>query len=97
MTLATARPMAYIGFIVAWMFGGTYLADRRGLLDNVEDTPLGVGLAILVLPFILAYVLRKPIQKVMPVLLGSGCFILILIPIFILSLWVVGEFLGMLF
>jgi len=97
MTLFTSRPMAYVAFIVAWMFGGTYLADRRGLLDNGEDIPLGVGLAILVLPFIVAYVLRKPIQKVVPVLLGSGCLILALIPALILSLWVVGEFFDLIF
>jgi hypothetical protein len=56
-----------------------------------------VGLAILVLPFILAYVLRKPIQKVIPVLLGNGCLILALIPALILSLWVVGGFLDLIF
>ena len=97
MTLATSRPVAYLAFILAWMFGGTFLAARRGLIADGQDPPLGVGLAIVVLPFILAYVLRKPIQKVMPVLLGSGCAIILLIPAFILTLWVVGEFLGFLF
>jgi hypothetical protein len=97
MTLFTSKPMAYIAFIVTWIFGGTYLADRRGLLDNGNDIPLWVGLAILVLPFFLAYVLRKPIQKVVPVILGSGCFILALIPALILTLWVVGGFLDLIF
>lgn len=97
MTVFTSRPMAYIAFIVAWVFGGTYLAQRRGLLVSGQDAPLGVGLAIVVLPFILAYVLRKPIQKVVPVILGSGVMILLLIPALILTLWVVGGFLDLIF
>lgn len=97
MTVFTSRPVAYIAFIVAWMFGATYLADRRGLLVRGEDPPLGVGLAIVVLPFILAYVLRKPIRKVMPVIFGSGCLVLALIPALILTLWVVGELLDLIF
>lgn len=97
MTLFTSAPMAFIAFILIWMFGGTYLADRRGLLVSGEDPSLWVGSTVLVLPFIMAYVLRKPIRKVMPVILGSGCMIISLIPALILTLWVVGGFLDLIF
>lgn len=97
MTVFTSTPVAYIAFIVTWMFGATYLAARRGLLIKGEDPPLAVGLAIVVLPFILAYVLRKQIRKVMPVILGSGCLVLALIPALILTLWVVGGLLDLIF
>ena len=97
MLLFTSAPMAFIVFIVTWIFGGVYLATRRGLLVEGEDPALWVGFVILELPFILAYVLRKPIRKVVPVILGSGCMILALIPALILTLWVVGELLGLIF
>lgn len=95
MLLATSRPLAYIAFILAWMFGGLYLAQRRGYYVDGAEAPLSVGLAILVLPFFMAYVLRKPIQKVVPMLLGSGCMIILLIPALILTYWVVGALLDL--
>ena len=97
MLLATSRAVAYGAFILAWMFGGVYLADRRGYFADGAEPPLSVGLAILVLPFIMAYVLRKPIQKVVPVVLGSGCMALLLIPALILTYWVLGGLLDLVF
>lgn len=97
MTLFTSAPMAFIAFIVTWVFGSLYLAVRTGWYVEGEDPELWVGFSILVLPFILAYLLRKPIRKVMPIILGSVVFIVISIPAIILTLWVVGEVLNLLF
>lgn len=97
MTLFTSGPMAIIAFIVTWMFGSTYLAVRTGQYVEGEDPELWVGFVILVLPFILAYVLRKPIRKVVPIIMGSAVFIIISIPALILTLWVVGGLLDLIF
>ena len=43
------------------------------------------------------YVLRRPIQRVMPVILGSGVMLLLLIPALVLTLWVVGVALDLIF
>jgi len=97
LTLFTSAPMAFIAFIVTWIFGSTYVLMRRGLLVEGEDPELWIGFVILVLPFILAYVLRKPIRKVVPIILGSGVLLIALIPAAILTLWVVGEILNLIF
>jgi hypothetical protein len=94
MTLFTSAPVAFIAFIGTWMFGSLYLAVRTGLYVEGEDTSLWVGFVILVLPFILAYVLRKPIRKVV---LGSVVFVILMIPALILTYWVVGEILNLIF
>ena len=97
MMLFTSAPMAFIAFIVTWIFGSMYLAVRNGLYVEGEDPALWVGFAVLVLPFILAYVLRKPIRKVVPVILGSVVFVILSIPALILTLWVVGGLLDLIF
>ena len=97
MTLAISGPMAYIGFIVVWVFGTMYLAVRNGWYVEEEDPALWVGFLVLVMPFIMAYVLRKPIRKVMPVIMGSFVLIILSIPALILTFWVVGEILSFFF
>lgn len=97
MTLLTSAAMSFIAFIVIWIFGSIYLAVRTGMYVEGEDPALWVGFVIFVLPFILAYVLRKPIRKVMAVILGSIFFLIILIPVLILTLWIVGEFINLIF
>jgi len=42
-------------------------------------------------------VLRKPIRKVVPVILGSVVFVILSIPALILTLWVVGGLLDLIF
>jgi len=75
--LLTSTPMAFVVFIGAWILGSMVLAVRTGLYVEGEDPALWVGFVILVLPFILAYVLRRPIRRYIPVVMGSGLLIVL--------------------
>lgn len=75
--LLTSKAVAFFVFIVTWVFGALYLVDRSGHYVEGEDPALWVGFVVLVLPFILAVVLRKPIAKFVPVIMGSGILIVV--------------------
>lgn len=77
--LAMSGPMAFILFIVAWVFGSLVLAQRLGWFVRDEPMPLWVAFVVLVLPFILAWVLRRQIRAVVPLITGSGCIIAVVL------------------
>jgi DNA-directed RNA polymerase subunit RPC12/RpoP len=93
--LLTSKPVAFIVFIVTWLFGTTYLAMRTGYYVEGEDPALWVGFVILVLPFILAFVLRKPIAKFVPIVMGSGILIAVVLFFIFGALMAISMVLGL--
>lgn len=93
----TSRPVAYVVFVLAWLFGWTYLGDRFGYLESEVTPPLWFGFVALVLPFILVVVLRRPIGKIIPVIMGSGLMILLVFIVYLLLLMGVSMLHGLFF
>lgn len=95
--LLTSKAVAFIVFIVMWVFGSFYLVDRAGYYVEGEDPALWVGFVVLVLPFILAFVLRKPIAKFVPVVMGSGILIAVALFFIVGALMAISMVLGLFF
>ena len=95
--LLTSKAMAFIVFIVTWIFGTLYLAVQSGYYVEGEDPALWVGFGVLVLPFILAFVLRKPIAKFVPIIMGSGLLIVLALFVIFLTWMTISMVLGFFF
>jgi len=97
-TLLLSGPVSLVVFVVAWIFGGTYLAVKTGVyVEGQREAPLWLGFAIFVLPVILAWVLRRPIRRVVPVLMGSALMIVFTIVMFFVLLMGVSMIHNLLF
>ena len=97
MLFFTSAPMAFVIFFVAWFVGCAYLADRTGAYQEGVTPSLWLGFGLFVAPIILAIVGRKVIRRVIPLVMGSGLMVLLVVVGLFVLLMGLSMFVGCFF